>query len=73
VADWKETHTQTPDIIPRYNDKQKMKNKILFDSFKEIFDEVKETREMATKGCSIIWNSSDKILEDLGMETMTQL
>jgi len=42
----------------------------LFDSYKEIFDEVKEAREMATKSCINIKNSSTEILEDFGIETM---
>jgi hypothetical protein len=71
VVDWQEVHTQTPETLSRYNAKQNMKNQILFDYFKKIFDEVKEFRELATKVCKIIWNSSDDILEDLGMETMT--
>jgi hypothetical protein len=50
-----------------------MKNQILFDSFKELFDKVKEAKEMPTKSCNRIWNSVDEILEDLGMETMTRL
>jgi hypothetical protein len=71
VVDWKEVHTQTPITLPRYNFKQKRKNQILFDYFKEILDEVKEARELATKSYNRIWNSSYKIFKDLGMDTMT--
>jgi hypothetical protein len=38
--------------------KEKVKNQILFDSYKEIYDEEKEAREMGTKACIGIWNSS---------------
>jgi hypothetical protein len=37
---------------------------------KKIFDEVKEAREMGTKACIKIWNSSDEMLEDFGIEMM---
>jgi hypothetical protein len=40
---------------------------------KEIFDEVKEARELGTKACIKIWNSSDEILEYFGIETMACL
>jgi hypothetical protein len=53
--------------------KKNIKDQILFDSFKEIFDEVQEAQELATKACFRIWNSSDELLEDFGMETMDKL
>lgn len=72
-AGWNEMHTQTPETLPKYSAKQKMKNQIPIDSCKEIFDEVKEAKEMATKACFMIWRSSDEILEDYKMETMARL
>jgi hypothetical protein len=50
-----------------------MKNQILINSHKELFDEVKEVKEMAIKSCIRIWNSSDQKLEDFGIETMACL
>jgi len=50
-----------------------MKNQILINSHKELFDEVKEVKEMAIKTCIGIWNSSDQILEYFGIETMACL
>jgi hypothetical protein len=63
----------TPETLPIYSAKHKMKNQILFDSYKEIFDEVKEAQEMATKACIRIWKSSDEDIRIFQMETMTHL
>jgi hypothetical protein len=64
VVDWQEMHTGTPATLPRYSVKKMIKDHILFDSFKEIFYEVQEAQELATKSCLRIWNSSDELLED---------
>jgi len=73
VAYLQERHTQALEILPRYNVKMRINNQILFDSYKEIFDEVKEAREMGTKACIIISNYSDEMLEGFGIEIMACL
>jgi hypothetical protein len=73
VEKLKERHPQDIEGLPRYYTKENLMNRILFHSYKDIFDEVKEDEEMGTRSCIRIWNSSDKILEYFWIELMVHI
>jgi hypothetical protein len=50
-----------------------LKDQVLFDSWKTIFEDIEETQQLATKTCKKLWNSSDDLLEGFGMQVMQRL
>jgi len=71
VVDSREMYIETPAILPKYSVKKNTKDQILFDSFKEIFNEVQEAQELATRYYFRIWNSSYELLEFLEWKPWT--
>jgi hypothetical protein len=73
MINWKSVYLEPRGALPKYNEKQKLKDQMLFDPWKDILEDIGETQQLATKACKKIWNFFEDLLKECGMQVMQNL
>jgi len=62
-----------PNTLSVYLTIKTIKYQVLFDTWNPLLNDIKSTHEATNKSCKILWNASDNLLEEFGMDVMEKL
>jgi hypothetical protein len=70
IVDWQSVYDNPPNTLSVYTSRKNIKDQVLFDTWKPLLNDIKSTHEAVNKACKILWNASDSLLEEFGMDVM---
>jgi hypothetical protein len=73
IVDWQDRYSDTPFDLPRFDNMDKKKPKLIVETWKSLCEYIEETIDDTTKIFFILWNSSDDILEKFRFPMMDKL
>jgi hypothetical protein len=73
IVDWQSVYKNPPDTLPLYTTRQKIKDQVLFDTWKPLLEDIQSIQKIVTKEYKRLWNASNEILEEFIMEIMPNI
>jgi hypothetical protein len=73
IVDWKSVYQNPPSTLPLYTARQKIKDQVLFDTWKPLLEDIKSIQKIVKNSYKRLWNASDELLEEFEMDIMPNI
>jgi hypothetical protein len=70
ILEWQSVYQKPPSTLPLYTSRHKIKDHVLFDTWKPLLEDIKSIQKAVKNTYKILWNDFDGLVEEFRVEIM---